>query len=1827
MPRESSRTRPRAATNWSRGLVAVVASSALVIGAIAATMTPASADTASDLARYGTLTADKVQSDAGSANGGYFPASNATDGDDTTRWASGNGTDSATAEWKAVLTEDLGAPATITDLTLKWEASYASGYRVEVASAAPGDPSSWTEVYSTTTGDGGTDTFPVANADPSVPVTARYVRLDLDKRGPVNSTHYYGYSIYTLSIAGAFTSPQVGFGTLAPSAAAGSSATIPILLSNPAATDQTVHVSSADGTAQAGKDYTAVDQDVTIQAGSTVANVTVPTTVEGPLAPTRTAKLTLSSPSSGIALNAGLTTATLTITPTGTIQNVGGSKLLDDFESGVPSTYAAWGQSSASTPALSTATAAVPGAPEGNHALVATLGATGSYYGFTYEPKNGSTNVLLDWSAYDGFSFWFLGKNTGKTFSFELHNRNASNTEQGFTTNVVDNVAGWRRVTVLFKDLKAKSGNTLQTFNPSISTGFAVTLTGFGAVGAYTFDDFTLFQRAALLDDFEPPFAVGNPAAQIGYRAVGASGAVSLDVTSQARGGVTGNHVLSGTYQVPADASAGVQDTLPYSQDWSSFRGLQFWWYASQPTEPASATTGANIAVRLADGGPDSEHSEVWSATFRDNWADGSRWKLVQIPFSSFALADDALQHGDVSTKDGILGLNSTWGFTLGFPDGTASTPFSIDDVQLYGTPALQTDVSVSVPDVTLVDAGKTAKVALTLTTATGNPTTAAVAVKYATGTSAAVSGTDYTPTNGTITFPAGTATNTTMTFDVATLAGAAQAKALTIPLTITNPAITLPLTAPIVVINAHGFPYLDSSLPVGQRVTDLLGRMSLADKVGQMTQAERGSLSNPRQIPQLGLGSVLSGGGSVPAGNSPSAWASMVDGFQSEALAAPLQIPIVYGADAVHGHSNVKNATIYPHNIGLGATRDPSLVEQIGKETASETRTTGVTWAFAPCLCVSRDERWGRTYESYGEDPALVSSFAGDAIKGLQGSDPTDKSGADEVLASAKHWAGDGGTSYDASKAGTGAYPIDQGITHVASEQEFETLFAAPYVPAISAGVGTIMPSYSSLSIDGSTPIKMTANKALDTDLLKGTMGFDGFLISDWQAIGQIPGQANYAAQAVTAVNAGLDMAMEPSNYTGFINAIVSGVQSEQVSQDRVNDAVARILTQKFELGLFEKPFTNDSQRDQFGGTTHRATAAQAAAQSQVLLKNTGGALPLAKTGKLYVAGSNADDLGNQMGGWTLSWQGGSGKGMTAGTTILEGIKADAPNLDVTYSKTASAATAGYDRGLVVVGETPYAEGQGDVGNNNRTLNLSAADTAAINTVCSAMTCTVLVVSGRPQMIGSVVPQADAVVAGFLPGSEGEGVASVLLGDQPFTGRLPLSWPASMAQIPVNVGDADYNPQFAYGWGLRTDAPRARLTTLVGELTGAAKSKVQALLDADVWKADGTLSDPQVGLRLLAGAAQELTQVTQSVVDAASVETAQAHPIDPHLLRQADTLVSVARDLAQQAIVAQGATPAAADVSATADAEHNLESGDAYDAVRLLASVAGVDVTQGEGAAPTATTLPSISGTPQVGATLTADAGVWSVEGVHTSIQWNANGVAIEGASGATYVPTAEVLGKTITVTVTATKAGHADGTATSAATGAVVAAAVPALASTGRPVISGTPRVGATLTAKPGTWNASGVTFTYQWTASGKPIAGATRSTYTLTAAQLNAAVSVTVTARKVGYTSGTAASASTSRVAAGKVTSLSRPGISGKAKVGKRLTAKPGRWSVAGLTYHYQWYASGTRIKGATKAKLTLHKRQAGQRVTVKVTVSRAGYLAASAASKATAKVKRR
>ncbi|MFJ9100318.1 glycoside hydrolase family 3 N-terminal domain-containing protein [Streptomyces sp. NPDC102405] len=875
-----------------------------------------------------------------------------------------------------------------------------------------------------------------------------------------------------------------------------------------------------------------------------------------------------------------------------------------------------------------------------------------------------------------------------------------------------------------------------------------------------------------------------------------------------------GDQVLAGSYDI--SGYGGFTHDFAFAEpahDWSGHQGIRFWWEGQN--------NGRKVAFELKDGGANGEASELWTTSFTDDF---SGWKQIEIPFTDFAYRTDYQPVGGI---DHLLGLTETWGYGVTLPVG-APGRFAMDGVELYGRADQSLRANVTTDSAVYpVTEGRTATVRVTVATTGSAPIDEPVTVAYETAGGTA-SGADYVPLKGEFTFPAGTASGTTRTLQVATLKDRAAAEtAETVPLKLTVTGAKAPAETPQVVIDAHGLPYLNSKLPVKTRVADLLSRMSLAEKTGQMTQAERGAVGTGADVTADDLGSLLSGGGSTPTPNTAEAWAKMIDSFQLRAQATRFQIPLIYGVDAVHGHNNLVGATVMPHNIGIGATRDPGLAQRTGAVTAAEVRATGIPWDFAPCLCVTRDERWGRSYESFGEDPALVESME-TVIQGLQGArNGKDLHRNDKVLATAKHFVGDGGTAYGSSTTGT--YTIDQGVTTV-TRQQLEAIHLAPYKSAVDRGVGTVMPSYSSLDVvgDGLGPVKMHARADMINGVLKQRLGFDGFVISDWNGIDQIPG--DYASDVRTSVNAGVDMVMAPYAYKDFHTALVQEVRAGRVSEKRIDDAVSRILTQKFRLGLFEKPYADTSGASGIGSAGHRAVAREAAAESQVLLKNSGGILPLKKSQKVYVAGSNADDIGNQSGGWTVTWQGASGD-VTPGTTILEAMRGNSTR--VTYSKDASEPLTGYDVGVVVVGETPYAEGVGDVGNGHD-LELSAADRAAVDKVCAAMKCAVLIVSGRPQLIGDRLGEIDALVASWLPGTEGDGVADVLYGKRPFTGRLPVTWPKSEAQLPINVGDSSYDPQFPYGWGLTTltKVPEGGAATLKA-LGAAARAAERAGADA----------------------------------------------------------------------------------------------------------------------------------------------------------------------------------------------------------------------------------------------------------------------------------------------------------------------------------------------------------------------------------------------------------
>lgn len=858
--------------------------------------------------------------------------------------------------------------------------------------------------------------------------------------------------------------------------------------------------------------------------------------------------------------------------------------------------------------------------------------------------------------------------------------------------------------------------------------------------------------------------------------------------------------------------------------------------------------------------------------------------------------------------------------------------------------PAAAADGDVTVaatsPVVTVTD-GATARVTVTLSVEGGGQTSRPVRVRWSTGKGTATPRDDYRARSGSVVFPVGSADGATATFDLATRRTRGGETAETVPITMTARSATVTAT-PLVVIDAHDLPYLDASRPVEERVSDLLSRMSLADKVGQMTQAERMNVDEtPDQIADLRLGSLLSGGGSTPKENTPKAWADMVDGYQLWTRTTPLQVPLVYGIDSVHGNGNLYGSTIFPHNIGLGASRDPAIVEKASHVAASETRATGIPWTFAPCLCVARDTRWGRTYEAFGEDPSLVTAME-TSIDGFQGNGTTDLSKRDRVLATAKHIGADGDTEYGSGtdpQANGGSFPIDQGIT-VTSRKDLERIDLAPYGPAVKTHhVGSVMPSYSSIDLteDGvGNPLKAHASKELLTGYLKDTLGFDGFVISDYAAIRQISPVDDFPGQVAAWVNAGGDMAMEPSGFEEFATTLTALVGEGRVPMDRVDDAVSRILTKKFELGLFEKPFADRTDAPAIGSPAHRAVARTAASQSQVLLKNGGNALPLAKDADVYVAGDNADDLGNQIGGWNITWQGQTGT-HTRGTTILSGMREVAPEARITYSADGSAPIDPAQVGVVVVGETPYSEGYGDVGGpqwafdpadentprEEKLMTLQPDDQELVDTVCSATaTCVVLTVSGRPLVLSDQLPQIDALVASWLPGSEGAGVADTLFGDAPYSGQLPQSWPRTTEQGELNVGDADYSPLYPFGWGLTTGP----LTTLAG-----------GLLDR------GPAVAP-----LRANEARRLTESLRSGGDASERLTGRLAPLaDAQRLDARDpqtvALVNLLRQLVQQVVAdpSTGVAPAPSDRIARADVA--LLEGDTAGATRLLlAALAG---------------------------------------------------------------------------------------------------------------------------------------------------------------------------------------------------------------------------------------------------------------------------------------------
>ncbi len=561
-----------------------------------------------------------------------------------------------------------------------------------------------------------------------------------------------------------------------------------------------------------------------------------------------------------------------------------------------------------------------------------------------------------------------------------------------------------------------------------------------------------------------------------------------------------------------------------------------------------------------------------------------------------------------------------------------------------------------------------------------------------------------------------------------------------------------------------EGRRYLDASLSVDERVEDLLARMTLEEKLGQMTQIEVDSV-NPGDVAHYGLGSVLSGGGGVPPDNNPEAWADMIDAFQEEALSIRLGIPLIYGVDAVHGHNNVVGATIFPHNIGLGAAGDAELVRDIGEATAIEMLATGASWNFAPVLAVPQDIRWGRTYEAYSDDTDIVTKLSVAFLEGLQSIERLPL-----VVGTPKHFVADGAVEWGTSEHPEG-WRIDQGDTSI-GEEELREVHLAPYKAAIDAGARTVMGSFSSWQ-----GVKLHGRRDVLTGMLRDDLGFDGLLVSDWGAIDQI--DPDYRTAVVTAVNAGIDMNMVPYDAQRWVGTLKAAVQDGDVPLERIDEAVRRILRVKFEMGLFEQPFAVRELLPEVGSKNHRALARRAAAASVVPLVG-GDRLPLDRSvGRVLVAGE-ADDVGTAAGGWTITWQGRRGD-ITPGATILQGVEeAVSAETHVEVSRLGHTDESA-EIGIVVVGEAPYAEGVGDV----EVPALSEEDHGIIARARAHVdTLVVVVVSGRPLLLGTATDLADVVVAAWLPGSEAAGVADALFGVEELTGTLPMAWPDAIDQI-----------------------------------------------------------------------------------------------------------------------------------------------------------------------------------------------------------------------------------------------------------------------------------------------------------------------------------------------------------------------------------------------------------------------------------------------------------
>lgn len=600
-------------------------------------------------------------------------------------------------------------------------------------------------------------------------------------------------------------------------------------------------------------------------------------------------------------------------------------------------------------------------------------------------------------------------------------------------------------------------------------------------------------------------------------------------------------------------------------------------------------------------------------------------------------------------------------------------------------------------------------------------------------------------------------------------------------------------------------------------RIDALLDAMTIEERIAQLAMVDRSAIT-PDEVATLGIGALLSGGGGNPTPNSPQTWRAMVDVYVTASRGSRLGIPVLYGTDAVHGHNNVVGATIFPHNVALGAADDADLVAAIGRATAVETAATGALWAFAPTVAVPQDLRWGRAYEGYGQDPELVGRLGAALVAGLQGTDTAPAETADaaprgDVLACAKHFIADGATTWDTTGGadwspwwrrsyGEPGWRIDQGDARI-DEATLRAVHLPPYQAAVDAGVGSVMASYSSWN-----GVKAHAHRWLLTDLLKGELGFAGVVVSDYLAVDQV--SADHQQAVVACLTAGIDMVMVPFEHERFRRTTLAALDAGELPLERVDDAVRRVLRVKLGLGLLddEPPALPDPAV--LGDAAHRQLARRAAAAGTVLLADDADVLPLAADTTVLLAGEAVDDIGLACGGWTIEWGGAVGP-ITPGSTLADGLRAHLGDRVQATGATAEdprgLAEARAEVGIVTVHELPYAEGRGD----REQLTLDPAQVDLVRRVAAQVERVVLVVvSGRPLVLAAVEDDVDALVAAWWPGSEAAGVADVLVGAQPWTGRLSFDWPAADRQPPTSPDPPPVRWPRGHGLGIAAPASTA---------------------------------------------------------------------------------------------------------------------------------------------------------------------------------------------------------------------------------------------------------------------------------------------------------------------------------------------------------------------------------------------------------------------------------